>query len=507
MRLSAVAVVLLTAAVAAPSFLVPAQAASQTTGSMTSFDGTSIVYTLFLPEGASAESPVPAVLMTHGWAGSRTATPTGAVARLLGAGFAVLTWDSRGFGQSGGFVELDSPAYEVKDTMALVDLLAANDAILQDDAGDPRVGMTGGSYAGGIQLLTAAFDPRIDAITPDITWNDLRQSLDPNGVPKLLWVEALFGAGVATGTTGGLQNAGGPEPRSYDLNLPTWWAEAHATNSLTPEAQEGLRERSAVAWMESIRAPALITQGLPDTLFNPNEAVANYEGLRARGVDASLLLYCGGHAGCPYVADNAHVNEAVLDWLGHYLSNRDLGHTDNVEWQTNDGAWHTASQWPPVNADWKSASATITLASTPAPTGGGGFAVSAGGVGAQTPDAPVQDQTVTSQLVPIAQGPLTANGIGHVHLEVSGIGTEAFLFFRLVDATDGTVLDGQTQAFRVPVSPFSVSRADVDLVGVSYIIPEGHTLALQVSTSDIAHATNRQPGLYDIVLTVEVPTS
>ena len=36
----------------------------------TSFDGTSIVYTLFLPDNASASNPVPAVLRTHGWGGS-----------------------------------------------------------------------------------------------------------------------------------------------------------------------------------------------------------------------------------------------------------------------------------------------------------------------------------------------------------------------------------------------------------------------------------------------------
>src|SRR3954469_23059068 len=64
-----------------------------------SFDGTPIVYTLFMPDGASAGSPVPAVLITHGWGGTRQTTADGFVGQLLDAGYAVLTWDQRGFGQ------------------------------------------------------------------------------------------------------------------------------------------------------------------------------------------------------------------------------------------------------------------------------------------------------------------------------------------------------------------------------------------------------------------------
>src|SRR5581483_10485136 len=273
MRIVPFTALALVAALAAPALAPAAQAdASVTTGVLNSFDGTPIVYTLFLPAGASADHPVPAVLMTHGWAGSRQTGTGGMVGRLLDAGFAVVTWDSRGFGQSGGFIELDSPAYEVRDASALVDMLAASPLIAQRD-GDPLVGMAGGSYAGGIQLLTAAFDSRIDAIVPDITWNDLRQSLGPGGVPKEAWIAVLFGSGAATGEAYGLEpgNPTGPQAQGYDINLPLWYAEVHAVNGLTPDVSEGLRERSAAAWMSHIRAPALFTQGLPDTLFNANE--------------------------------------------------------------------------------------------------------------------------------------------------------------------------------------------------------------------------------------------
>ncbi|NEE36325.1 peptidase S15, partial [Streptomyces sp. SID7982] len=37
-----------------------------------------------------------------------------------------------------------------------------------------------GSYGGAIQLATAAVDPRVDALVPLITWNDLGYALAPN---------------------------------------------------------------------------------------------------------------------------------------------------------------------------------------------------------------------------------------------------------------------------------------------------------------------------------------
>ena len=49
---------------------------------------------------------------------------------------------------------------------------------------DPRIGMVGASYGGGIQLVTAAVDKRVDAIVPTIAWNNLNTSLYKSGAPK-----------------------------------------------------------------------------------------------------------------------------------------------------------------------------------------------------------------------------------------------------------------------------------------------------------------------------------
>ena len=63
--------------------------------------------------------------------------------------------------------------------------------------------MIGGSYGGQIQYAVASQDPRIDAIIPIITWNDLTYSLAPGNVAKKEWVDLFFADGIASGVEDG----------------------------------------------------------------------------------------------------------------------------------------------------------------------------------------------------------------------------------------------------------------------------------------------------------------
>jgi ABC-2 type transport system ATP-binding protein len=101
-----------------------------------SADGTAVVATLMLPGEAGGDHPVPAVLETHGWGGHRERAATGILAELIERGYAVLTWDSRGFGESGGEANVGAPGFEVSDAKALLDYLSKRRDILQDGPGD-----------------------------------------------------------------------------------------------------------------------------------------------------------------------------------------------------------------------------------------------------------------------------------------------------------------------------------------------------------------------------------
>ena len=117
--------------------------------------------------------------------------------------------------RSTGQIGLDDPRFEVADLSTLLDLLAERDDVVLDATGDPRVGVAGASYGGALALLGAAYDERIDAIAPQITWNSLTSALFPSqtgaatrrqrppprrtdaGVYKRLWSGLFFGVGSA----------------------------------------------------------------------------------------------------------------------------------------------------------------------------------------------------------------------------------------------------------------------------------------------------------------------
>src|SRR6266511_1663194 len=157
---------------------------------------------LYLPKAATSARPVPAILLAHGFGGTKLSVATDAE-DLADLGYAVLTWTAQGFGRSSGQIHLDSPDWEVKDASRLVDWLAARPEIAKQAVGDPRVAAVGGSYGGALALLLAAYDRRVDAIVPMITWNDLARSFLPeatggapvDGVFKKQWAGWFFGSG------------------------------------------------------------------------------------------------------------------------------------------------------------------------------------------------------------------------------------------------------------------------------------------------------------------------
>ncbi|MGY1715384.1 alpha/beta fold hydrolase [Geodermatophilus sp. SYSU D01106] len=224
-------------------------------------DAVELDTTLYLPASATADAPAPAVVLAHGFGGSKRSVADDAQ-DLAGRGFVVLTYSARGFGESTGQIGLDDPRYEVADLSTLLDLLAERDDVLLDGDGDPRVGVAGASYGGALSLLGAAYDDRVDAIAPQITWNSLTAALFPSqtgaaddaqapttpaatpqtegtGVYKRLWAGLFFGVGsVPTGGLldalggGGAGDAGDDEGTTEDTTADTGGAAPASAPSL-----------------------------------------------------------------------------------------------------------------------------------------------------------------------------------------------------------------------------------------------------------------------------------
>jgi ABC-2 type transport system ATP-binding protein len=305
--------------------------------------------TVYLPAGAGRH---PAVLLAHGFGGSKLDLATDA-RDLATAGYVALTWTARGFGRSGGDIHLDNPRFEVADAQRLVDLLAKRPEVLLDGPGDPRVGVAGGSYGGALSLLLAAADPRIDAIAPQITWNDLRQALFPQfvvsgsagspaavtpdavpGVFKKMWAGVFFspsGSGLSSlsgGTTsgsGGASSTGAAPTREaaagacgrFAADLCAAYQQVAASGRPTQQILDLLWQSSPARMIEAIHAPTLLIQGEADSLFPLSEGDANARGIAANGTPVKVVWEGGGHDGG--LDETDRLRTLTRTWFDHYL--------------------------------------------------------------------------------------------------------------------------------------------------------------------------------------------
>ncbi|MFC0008071.1 alpha/beta fold hydrolase [Micromonospora siamensis] len=319
--------------------------------------------TFYLPDGASAGAKVPAVLLAHGFGGTKDSVRSDAE-DLVARGYAVLTWTARGFGRSGGQIHLDNPDYEIRDGQRLLDWLAARPEIRTDSAGDPRVGVVGGSYGGGLALLLAAQDPRVDAIVPMITWNDLSRAFLPEstgkpateGVFKKGWAGIFFGGGGnagsgpagLSGSTGAAQPeqaptaAGAPSPQPgagpgsgpgrgpagpadpscgrFAADVCAAYLRIATTGRADQAAVDLLRRSSPAGVLDRIKSPTLLVQGEADTLFPLTEADANARGIAANGTPVRVAWFTGGHDGGEGpTSDSDRVKFLTAQWLDHYV--------------------------------------------------------------------------------------------------------------------------------------------------------------------------------------------
>src|SRR5450631_1217603 len=251
--------------------------------------------TVYLP----AKTPAPAILLAHGLGGSKRDLDSEARS-LAEHGYVVLAYTARGFGRSGGLIHLDSPTYEVADASKLITYLATLPEVLKDGPGNPRIGVAGSSYGGGLSLLLSAYDKRVDAVGADITWNDLTQALFPNaaggqpGVFKKVWAGELF--------TSAAQRGAGPCGR-YAPELCAAYQQAAATGEPNPSILALLKTSSPASVISRISAPTLLSQGEQDSLFPLGQAAANARGIAANGTPLKVIWRSGGHDGGTVTSD------------------------------------------------------------------------------------------------------------------------------------------------------------------------------------------------------------
>lgn len=490
----------------AVALLAPGEAAARDFA-VTSFDGTRIEAHFFPAASLLGSSRAPTVLYGPGWGNggstdenrpTHEADGTIGVGTLRRAGYNVLTWDPRGFGKSGGEAKWDSPLYEARDVQALIDAAAGFPEVQLDGPGDPRLGMAGASYGGGIQWATAAIDTRVDAITPVVAWHSLVSSLYKAGTFKTGWGSALCGAGAAQGISTGLVNVAGAATGSMDPHMYSICRSGLASGRVSQEDSDWLVERGpGTEWMQKVRAPALVLHGTVDTLFPLSEAIANFQVLRANGVPARMMWFCGGHGTCNGSAGlGGHFPAAVLRWFGYHLKGETgLGTGARFEWIDQHGRWHTAADYPLADDGSLTAS------------GSGLLRLVAGDASSGT--ATAATPSTAGVTVSVAAAGRNADLIGAPRLELEYKGTstpqDAHAFAQIVDPARGVVVGGQ-----VTPLPLKLDGArhtlQADLEPLAYALGSRTKLELQVIPSTSVYGNQRATGSVDLTrISVTLP--
>ncbi|WP_254523178.1 CocE/NonD family hydrolase [Natrinema caseinilyticum] len=315
---------------------------STTDRTISSFDGTDLATTLYTPD---AGGPNPAILMTHGWGLSRQSPLTTLkAAHYAKNGYVVLTYDSRGAYGSGGVSTLNGEN-EIEDARHLIDWLAGRSDVETEGPNDPKLGMDGISYAGGLQPLVALADDRVDAIVPRMTWYDLSYSFVPNGVVKNSWLTIMLAAGVV---------------QTFDFDTDTrlsdrlyeWYGDVIWSNGLPPTVEAGFEQRSLAYNLEGFDTPTFFIQGWDDTLFKPNEALRGFRGLCARGVESAVAFYEGGHAIEEIVVpldQRKYMNDLAVTWMDKHLRGESTDVPTVSTYLKQRDEWRTGSQFPPAD--------------------------------------------------------------------------------------------------------------------------------------------------------------
>jgi dipeptidyl aminopeptidase/acylaminoacyl peptidase len=231
------------------------------------------------PPAAGAKAPL--IVDVHGGpaAAHRPRFVAGLDADLLKAGYWLFLPNPRGsYGQGEAFTQANRRDFGGGD---LRDILAGVDAVEKaapiDDA---RLGLMGGSYGGFMSMWANTQTQRFKAIWSAAGLSNWISYYGTNGINA--WMLPYFGKSA------------------YDDQKAYW-------------------DVSAIQFIAHAKTPTLITVGERDIEVPPTQSVEYWNGLKAAGVPASLIIYPDEGHGIRQPAHLADQRRRVLDWFNHYL--------------------------------------------------------------------------------------------------------------------------------------------------------------------------------------------
>jgi fermentation-respiration switch protein FrsA (DUF1100 family) len=256
-------------------------------------DGVDLAATLYEPSNAPPPAGYPAIVLFHAIGGKRQ--DLASIAQSFTDPFAVLTFDARGHGQSGGLVSIDGPR-EIADAREVYDQLAARPEIDKT-----RIGAWGISLGGGAVLRSLVEGVPWKAVETVETWTDLYSGLAPQNLAKS---GAIF------------QFLSSVPTERLDPSVTAIRDDALVSRNL-PALRAWAAVRSSRKLLKTVKTPVFMFQGRRDFAFDLAQAKAGYALLKG-----PKRLYIGdfGHAPSTFPGpDIAQMTKLGRDWFTRYL--------------------------------------------------------------------------------------------------------------------------------------------------------------------------------------------
>jgi uncharacterized protein len=122
-------------------------------------EGIKLVGDLYLPDGLAPGEQRAGIVLCHGYTGVKDLYLPDNARALNQAGYVALTFDYKGWGESGGPRSRLAPYSRVADVQAALTFLG-----VQPEVDAERLGIYGTSYGGAIVVWTAAVDSRVKCV-------------------------------------------------------------------------------------------------------------------------------------------------------------------------------------------------------------------------------------------------------------------------------------------------------------------------------------------------------
>ncbi|OJY04043.1 MAG: hypothetical protein BGP04_01015 [Rhizobiales bacterium 62-17] len=280
----------------------------------------------FYEPAKTGTGPAPGIVMAHGFGATKTMRLDSFATRFAAAGFAVVVFDYRRLGESGGVPrqEID-PATQIEDYRNAITWLSDQPGV---DAG--RIGIWGTSYSGGHVLVVGATDARVKCVVAQVpTISGFAVGKRRFGTADVL---AKLNADLHADRLARL-NGGAPEVRPLVAATPDdvgaiysapdavqWYVEAGVgggwVNQATLRSVEYSRAYEPGAYVSFISPrPLLMIVAREDFVTPTDLALSAFETARE---PKKLVLVPGGHFE-PYGAALPQAAGAALDWFVEHL--------------------------------------------------------------------------------------------------------------------------------------------------------------------------------------------